>query len=221
MMIMRKISNSILLTCLTLVFVASNSQRVLAQSDNKPSQSSTAQPKDDETNLDTQLYLLVGTNQDVGDAKLPAALEPVIKQLRSSLPFKNYHLAATLINRVKSEGHFTLKWIAGSLLAAAATTASTPSFNDFSVGRVRVFDDAEGHKVISMDRFSFGARIPVQTYAAVAANGNATPVINYENTGLTTDISMREGEPVVVGTLNVGPSGDAIILVMSAKRALR
>ena len=77
MMIMRKILNSILLTCLALVFVASNSQRVLAQGDNKPSQSSTAQPKDDETNLDTQLYLLVGTNQDVGDAKLPAALEPV------------------------------------------------------------------------------------------------------------------------------------------------
>jgi len=221
MMIMRKILNSILLTCLMLIFVASNSQRVLAQGDNKPSQSSTAQPKDDETNLDTQLYLIVGTNQNVDDAKLPASLDPVIKQLRSSLPFKNYHLAATLINRVKSEGHFTLKWIAGSLLAAAATTASTPSFNDFSVGRVRVFDDAEGHKVISMDRFSFGARIPIQTYSAVASNGTPTPIINYENTGLTTDISMREGEPVVVGTLNVGPSGDAIILVMSAKRTLK
>ena len=25
---------------------------------------------------------------------------------------------------------------------------------------------------------------------------------------------MREGEPVVVGTLNIGPSGDAIILVV-------
>jgi hypothetical protein len=32
---------------------------------------------------------------------------------------------------------------------------------------------------------------------------------------------MREGEPVVVGTLNVGPSGDAIILVVSAKRTTK
>jgi len=39
-----------------------------------------------------------------------------------------------------------------------------------------------------------------------------------QSTGLNTDISMREGEPVIVGTLNVGPSGDAIILVMSARR---
>src|SRR5438309_685173 len=31
--------------------------------------------KDDETNLDTQLYLLIATNQDIGDTKLPVALE--------------------------------------------------------------------------------------------------------------------------------------------------
>ena len=29
----------------------------------------------DETNLDTQLYLIVGTNQDVDDAKMPASLD--------------------------------------------------------------------------------------------------------------------------------------------------
>ena len=70
-----------------------------------------------------------------------------------------------------------------------------------------------------MEGFRFGARIPIQTGTAVASNGPAAPIINYENTGLNTDISMHEGEPVVVGTLNVGPSGDAIILVMTARRS--
>ena len=46
----------------------------------------------------------------------------------------------------------------------------------------------------------------------------SVPTINYEPTGVSTDVSMREGEPVIVGTLNIGPSGDAIILVVSAKR---
>src|ERR1700687_4860214 len=138
-MIMRKIFNSITLTCLALMLFASSSQRVFAQGDNQPSQSSKAQTRDDEINLDTQLYLLVGTDQDVGDAKLPAALDPVIKQLRASLPFRNYRLAATLINRVKTDGRLILKWIAGPLVASSAvTTASTPSFNEFSVGRVRL-----------------------------------------------------------------------------------
>jgi len=72
--------------------------------------------------------------------------------------------------------------------------------------------------MVQMQGFNFGARIPIQTGGAIAANGPVAPVINYETTGLATDISMREAEPVIVGTLNVGTSGDAIILVVSAKR---
>ena len=56
---------------------------------------------------------------------------------------------------------------------------------------------------------------------SVAANGAVAPTINYERTGVATDVSMREGEPVIVGTLNIGPSGDAIILVVSARRTAK
>lgn len=174
--------------------------------------------KTDETNLDTQLYLLVATNQEVADTKLPAALEPVIKQLRTSLPFKNYRLMTTLINRVKNEGRLNLKWIGGPLIGSAAASTGTPSFNEFRVNTVKLVADEGGRQLVRMDGFAFGARIPIQT-GMVASSGPAAPIINYEPTGLNTDISMREGEAVVVGTLNVGPSGDAIILVMSAKRA--
>jgi hypothetical protein len=69
--------------------------------------------------------------------------------------------------------------------------------------------------------FNFGARIPIQTPGAIAANGTVAPTVNYEPTGVSTDISMRESEPVIVGTLNIGPSGDAIILVVSAKRTTK
>lgn len=175
--------------------------------------------QDDETNVDTQLYLLVATNQEVPDAKLPAALDPVIKQLRPALPFKNYRLAATLINRVKNNGRLNLKWIGGPLGITAAPSIN-PSFNEFKVNTVRVASDAAGQTIVRMEGFSYGARIPIQTgaNAAVASNAPSLAVFNYESTGLNTDISMREGEPVVVGTLHVGPSGDAIILVISAKR---
>lgn len=181
-----------------------------------------SEKKDDETNLDTQLYLLIATNQDVDDAKLPAALESVVKQLRGSLPFKNYRLAATLINRVKNEGRLSLKWIGGPLFASASSaSAGTPSFNEFSVNSVKLVRDGAGREFIRMDQFRFGARVPIQTSHTVASTGAGFPVINYEPTGLGTDISIREGEPAVVGTLNVGPSGDAIILVMTARRTLK
>jgi hypothetical protein len=185
-------------------------------------QTTTAQPdnKDSEVNLDTQMYLIVGTNQQVEDPRLPPSLDSVIKQLRVTLPFKNYRLAATLINRVQNESRFELSWIGGPLANSTASMPSTPSFSQFKVRNVKLVRNSEGQQMVQMNGFNFGARIPIQTGAAVASNAVA-PVFNYENTGLQTDISMREGEPVIVGTLNVGPSGDAIILVVSAKRTQR
>src|ERR1051325_969530 len=90
-----------------------------------------AETKDDETNLDTQLYLIVGTNQDVVESKLPPLLDPIIKQLHTTLPFKNYRLAATLINRVKNEGRLDLSWIGGPMASTTGTAppTNTPSFS--------------------------------------------------------------------------------------------
>lgn len=176
----------------------------------------------DDANLDTQLYLIVGTNQDVDDTKLPASLDAVVKQLRSTLPFKNYRLAATLINRVKNEGRLDLSWIGGTLASPTGAASNvTPSFSQFRVRQVKLVRNAENQQIVQMLGFNFGARVPIQTPGAIAANGAVAPTVAYEQTGVSTDISMRESEPVIVGTLNIGPSGDAIILVVSAKRTLK
>ena len=214
-MTLRKIVGTVLCSCLVIIF-ATTSTAVFAQSSD---QSAQKERKDDETNLDTQLYLLVATDKDIDDGKLPVGLESVVKQLRASLPFKNYRLAATLINRVKNEGRLNLQWVGGPLLASTAATSSTPSFNEFHINLVRLIPNSGGRDLVRMDGFRFGAKIPIQTGTALASNAPSAPIINYEPTGLNTDISMWEGEPVVVGTLNLGPSGDAIILVMSARRS--
>jgi hypothetical protein len=215
----RKVLGALVFALFVVLCITVRSSSVLAQSS---AQADTQVAKDDETNLDTQLYLIVATNQEVDDAKLPASLDLVIRQLRASLPFKNYRLAATLVNRVKNEGRLNLRWIGGPFATpSGSASAATPSFSDFNIRTVRLVRDSTGQQIVQMAGFSYGARIPIQTGTAIASNGPAAPIINYEPTGLNTDISMREGEPVVVGTLNAGPSGDAIILVVSAKRSQR
>ena len=219
-MSMRKALGAICLTLFVALCVTAMSGVARAQSDSS-GQAGSKDTRDDETNLDTQLYLIVATNQEVDDTKLPASLDGVIKQLRASLPFKNYRLAATLVNRVKNEGRLELRWIGGPFVAPTSSAASgvTPSFSEFKVRAVKLARNSEGQQVVQMAGFSYGARIPIQTGTAIASNRPAAPIINYESTGLNTDISMREGEAVVVGTLNAGPSGDAIILVVSARRS--
>jgi hypothetical protein len=220
MSICRSVSATLLLIIALTVVSATAMAQEPTEASASTSVASQATSRDVDVNLNTQLYLLLGTSQPVDDARMPAALEPVIKQLRTSFPFKNYRLVATLINRVKNNSHLSLNWIGGPLMGSpsSATAGITPTFNTFRIGNVRLGTDSAGQPVVRMAGFNFGARIPIQTATMVAANAPAGPVINYENTGLLTDISIGEGEPVIVGTLNVGPSGDAIILVVSAKR---
>lgn len=214
-------SLSTLLLATFLIGAAVSSQQVYAQTATVDGPAVAQTEKEDGTNLETLLYLLVGTNQDVDDARLPAALDSVVKQLRASLPFKNYRLSATLLNRVNNNGRLSLKWIGGPLVPSGAVSASTPSFNEFKIVGVKLVPGPAGQQLIRMEGFGFGMRIPIITASTFASNGPMAPIINYESTGLNTDISIREGEPVIVGTLNIGPSGEAIILVMSAKRTNR
>jgi hypothetical protein len=216
-MLSLKLSRTFLMAVLLIVLTSAASLHALAQNEN--SSQAVAKARADSVGLEVQLHLLVATRSPTGDEeKLPASLDAVVKQLRSTFNFKSYRLAATLLNRVKNNGKLVLRWAGGPLLPqSSAATNSTPGFNEFRVERVRLIQDEEGHDMIEMLDFNFGARIPIQI-PSIASNGNTAPVIQYENTGITTDISVREGEPTIVGTLNVGPSGDALIIVVSARR---
>lgn len=191
----------------------------LSQSTNQPAQT-TAQ-KDEDANLDLQLYLVLATNRDVEDERLPANLDPVVKRLKESLNFKHYNLTATFLNRVKNNGTLDVSWIGGPFAIHGSTAQSSPSFSQFT-SRVRIFP-VDGQDIVRLNDFRFGTRVPIVIGQAAATNASSTiapfPNINYEPVGLRTDLSMREGSMIVAGTLNVGPSGDALVVIVSARRA--
>lgn len=178
--------------------------------------------RDDDTNLDTQLYLILATNRDIEDGKMPAALDPIMKRLRESLPFKHYTLAGTFLNRVKNFGRLDVSWVGGPFVNASAPVGN-PSFNQFGA-QVTLATDSDGAQIVRLRDFRFGAKVPIVVARPNAPTNASTaeqslPVVNYESVGLHTDLSMREGAPVIAGTLHVGPSGDAIVVAISARRA--
>lgn len=203
---------------LTLGVVVAVAPAVFAQ---ESTQRTNAQREED-VNLDTQLYLILGTNRDVEDARVPPALEPVMKRLRESLMFKHYTLAGTFLNRVRNGGRLDVSWVGGPFLVPGTVTTNSPSFSQFTAG-VKLATDENGHEVVRLNDFRFGARVPIVTSPTTvtnAASGAGIPAtISYEPIGLRTDISMREDMPIIAGTLNIGASGDAVVVVIAARRA--
>ena len=213
----QKIYRILLIATLLITGFGVCSSQALAQTE-QSSQATAKAKSEDSTGLEVQLHLIVARKTADGEEeKLPASFDAVVKQLKSTFTFKSYRLATTLLNRVRNGGKLSLRWVGSPLLASAAATAATPGFNEFNVQVVKLVQDEGGRDVVQMSNFNFGSRIPIQT-SSVASTGVSTPVVMYENTGITKDISMREGEPTIVGTLNVGPSGDALIIVVMAKR---
>jgi hypothetical protein len=193
---------------------------VFGQDSSQPARSNAA--REDETNLDTQLYLILATNRETEDGKMPVALDSVMKRLHESLTFKHYSLAGTFVNRVRNNGRLDVSWVGGPFLVPANAMTSNPSFSQFTA-LVKFAADQGGLEVVRMNDFRFGSRVPIVTAPANATtastSGMVLPAVNYEAIGLRTDISMREGLPVIAGTLNMGPSGDAIVVVVAARRS--
>src|SRR6266849_7670860 len=94
------------------------------QESNQPARANAQREED--VNLDTQLYLILATNRDVEDARMPSTLEPVMKRLHDSLPFKHYTLAGTFLNRVRNSGRLEVSWVGGPLLLPASAATNSP-----------------------------------------------------------------------------------------------
>lgn len=170
-------------------------------------------------NHDVQLHLLAASNEPVGGGNVPPSMEGVIRQLRAALPFSNYRVAATFLNRVGDGGTVEVSGVGGLPLAAGTANSTSPTFFQFHLSNVRLFAGADGQQFIQVERLRFGLKVPIQT-ASVSGEGGKTgyPVIQYQDTGITTQVSVREGTPTVVGTLAASQPGESFILVMTLKR---
>ena len=135
----------------------------------------------------------------------PADLREVLTQLQSTLNFKSYELLTSVVQRTKESRGRESGYLQGNGAADAAVVGSerqTYNYN-FSADSLTLMPGAPGGN----------------------ANANVTTVqlgnfnFNIQRAGLgariRSDVSLREGERVVVGTAGMG--NRALILVMTAR----
>ena len=172
-----------------------------------------------DTNHEVLLHLLVTAEGAEAAARTPQSLEGVVRHLKASLPPADYRLAATFINRVRDGGFFEVKTAGASPFGSSQTPSQhTPAFFQISFTGVKLLDAAQPS--VNIQQFRLGMKVPIQT-GTVSADKSAAggyPVVQYEDTGISTQLNVREGEPTLVGTLNTSRPGQLYVVVVTVRR---
>ncbi len=173
-----------------------------------------------EINHEVQLYLLVTAEAAEGAPKPPPALDAVIRQLKAALPSAEYRLAAAFINRVKDGGALDVRTVgfASPNNVRGANGYLSPTSFQLSLAGVKLIDPASPQPFINIHQFRFGMKVPVQTAALTGDKAGGHPVIQYEDAGVSTMLSVRDGEPTLVGTLNTSGPGQNFVVVITVRR---
>ncbi|MBD0370432.1 MAG: hypothetical protein ICV60_06320 [Pyrinomonadaceae bacterium] len=158
--------------------------------------------------LEFRVHILIATNAPGAGAanQYPAEVSDVVKQLQTTLSYKNYSLMTSAVLRTKEGAQgISNKGVADFRLTTEGAARNSPIFYDYAA-RIIKLDGSAPNTAIQIGLFNFSMRIPVET-----STGN----INYERVGFETPVNMREGEKVVVGTTTMQDKG--LIVVISAK----
>ena len=180
---------------------------------------SSAEPKRDTADkrigLDVSLHLLVAGNGTQQGSKLPSSLDAVAKELRSALNVSSIGLATTLLHRVETQSGLSVKGIGTSSLASPTSNPQTlPTFYDYNISQVLFGDETGTQNIFRINRFMFAMRFPIYLSPKAESNQN----ISYESISISTSATLKENEPTILGTTNLGRPDETLIVVMTIKR---
>jgi hypothetical protein len=169
-----------------------------------------------EVNHEVQLHLLAAAEGAEGAPRVPQSLDAVVRQLKAALPSADYRVAASFINRVRDGGVFEVRTVSLTSLNPARASNGLPAPTSFqlTLSGVKLIDPASPQPSINILQFRLGMKAPVWT--GVGEKSGGPPVVQYEDVGLSTMLSVREGEPTLVGTL--GAPGQTFAVVITVRR---
>ncbi len=174
----------------------------------------------DGKNIELVIYVVSGSMEPMTGASDTGAelLAPVYKQLRAVFPYKSYQLLNTMLMR---SGQNSKASTSGMMKALQ----NNPDFN--VPGTYRIEYDAatasgDTSPVIHLAKFKFEAKVPFVS-GSLSGKGKegsipyATTQFQQANIGIETNVDLREGQKVVIGTSNVEMASATLFLVVTAR----
>ena len=152
--------------------------------------------------IDFKISVLIGSKTALNAASVPEELEPVVKQLQSTLRYSHYGLMTATVQRTKAGLMLRGSGVAEPTLLGMTPNQERPVFYDWNMTHITTTDTG-----VDIERFSFSMRVPIAV---------KTGEIQYQNVGFETPVSLRDREKVVIGTTTMGDK--ALIVVVTATK---
>ena len=148
-------------------------------------------------NIELHMHVLIASNTGAGSSDMPAELRDVLTQLRGTLNYRNYELAASVVQRLTA----TDRILQGSGTAELASgTANMSMPYEYYINGVSMVQDVTGGPNVRISEFSF---------VSSSAAGNER-----DRAKIQTALNLRDGEKVVVGTAAL--RNRALVIVLTA-----
>jgi type II secretory pathway component GspD/PulD (secretin) len=152
-------------------------------------------------NIELHIHVLVASNNSayVNDTAVPvpAELKDVLTQLRGTLNYGNYELAATVVQRITETRNILQGQGAGQVSHANPTGLDMALPYQYVINSVSLVQNPSGAPSVQINEFSFTAQT------------------DKDHAQVQTALNLRDGEKVVVGTATI--RNRALIIVLSAK----
>jgi hypothetical protein len=152
--------------------------------------------------IELLMHILMASNTGDSPGRFPDDLNNVILQLRSTLNYKSYHIITSVVQRVRDSGGWTerISGVGNAQIELPFPSAPSGASAEYMyrISEVSLIPSPSSGSTVQFKGFYF--RI----------SGSAVGTAE-----MRTDIGVRDGEKVVVGTATLKDKG--LIIVLSAK----
>jgi len=156
-----------------------------------------------ELNVELTVYFLMATKEGPPSTSVPASLDGVAVQLQDVFGYTTVRLIEVTAMRVRNGSHGKINGILPQRLAD-----DREARYEFAFDRLHVTEDSSGRS-IRLDRLNAGVQAP----HTVVEGGQATT--RYMQTGIQTDIDLREGQKAVIGKTSIEGGAETVFIVVT------
>lgn len=183
-----------------------NVERTIAELDSSTGANSTGSGV---RNIELTIHAIAGSSEPLAGFEEVSgdALAPVLKQLRAIFPYKHYELLTTILMRSAQNTAGN----AEGVIRPIQTTDQILMPMKYRMSYERVGALTEAVPLIHVGNLQFSASVPYAVGLRESRQFQNFPI------GISSNVDVREGQKVVVGTSNVPEGNTSVFLVLSAR----